>query len=80
MSKVGLSIVVQDDHLPQTAAIARSLADRGLHVERVVPEAGAIYATGEMSDIAWARLVEGVLGVEPEGGLRLPPLDGRVPQ
>ena len=80
MSKIGLSIVVDDDHLPQTAAIARVLGDRGLHVDRVVPEAGAIFATGEASDIAWARGVEGVLEVEPERGVRLPPMGGRIPQ
>ena len=80
MSKIGLSIVVHDDHLPRTSAIARSLADHGMRVDRVVPEAGAIFATGEASDIAWARALEGVIGVEPERGVQLPPMDGQVPQ
>lgn len=80
MSRLNVSIVVDDAHLGSTESIARELSAHGLRVERVVAEAGAIYATGEAADIAWARRLEGVLEVQPERGVRLPPLDGRVPQ
>ena len=80
MTKLELSIVVDDAHLGQTEAIARSIGARGLRIDRVVPEAGAIFATGETSDIDAVRRMEGVLGVEPERAVALPPLDGRIPQ
>ena len=80
MSRQSVSIVVDDADLGATGPIAPELSAHGLSVERVVAAAGAIYATGEAADIAWARGLEGVLEVEPERGVRLPPLDGRVPQ
>lgn len=80
MSKLNVSIVVDDAHLSATESIARELSAHGMRVERVVAEVGAIYASGEAADIAWARRLEGVLEVEPEREVRLPPLDGRVPQ
>ena len=79
-TRFGLSIVVDDAHLSRTDAIARSLRAQGLSVDRVVAEAGAIYATGDASDMDRARRIEGVLAVEPERGVRLPRLDGRIPQ
>ena len=80
MARLGIAIVIDDHHLARTEAIARSIGARGLRIDRVVPEAGAIYATGEASDIDDLRAMEGVLGVEPERGVALPPLDGRIPQ
>ena len=80
MAKLGIAIVIEDDHLARTEAIARTIGAQGLRIDRVVAEAGAIYATGEASDIAALRRMEGVLGVEPERRVALPPLDGRIPQ
>lgn len=78
--RLGLSIVIDDEHLAQTEAIAGLLRAQGLDVGRVVPEAGAIYATGDAADMDRARRVEGVIEVTPEPSVQLPPLDGRVPQ
>ena len=80
MSKLGLAIVVDDAHLTRTEAIARSIGAHGLSIERVVPEAGAIYATGDSADIDAVRRIEGVLGVEEERPVILPPRDARIPQ
>jgi hypothetical protein len=80
----GLAIVVDDAHLGETQAIADALGRQGLAVERVVPEAGAIYARGPADEIerhiARARDMEGVLEVRPEEAVRLPPMDGDAPQ
>lgn len=82
--QTGLAIVVEDAHMARTEAIADALGREGLAVDRVVPEAGAIYAhgpTGEIEGhIARARGMEGVLDVRPEETLRVPPMDRDSPR
>lgn len=84
MARVGVAVVVDDAHLHETEAIARGLRAQGLAVSRVVAEAGAIYAEAETEGLDRAmdraRTLQGVLDVRPEGGMRLPPMDGRIPQ
>ena len=83
-ARVGVAVVIEDAHLGRTEAIARDLAGLGLLVNRVVPEAGAIFATAEAEGVeralSGARALSGVLEARPEGAVGLPPMSGQVPQ
>lgn len=79
-----LAIIVDDAHVAETDAIAKSLVSDGVQVRRVIPQAGAIYATtpiDSMSSLAAKlRRIEGIAEVRPEGRVQLPPVDALVPQ
>lgn len=80
MPNVSLSITVDDAHLTKTEAIAHEIRACGLEVQRIVPEAGAIQATGQESDLEVVRRITGVVRVRAERTYRLPPMSGSIPQ
>lgn len=80
MPRISLSITIDDAHLSQTEAIVHAIRACGLEVQRVVPEAGAIQATGEESDLDAVKRISGVQRVRPERAYQLPPLRGSIPQ
>ena len=79
-----LAIVVGDADMARTEAIARALGEGGLLVDRVVAEAGAIFAHGPSEDIerhiARARGLDGVAEVRREEAVHLPPMEDDAPQ
>ena len=80
MPRISLSITVDDAHLDHTEAIARELRAHGFEVQRIVPEAGAIQATGQESGLDAVKRIAGVCRVRPERSFRLPPMSGSIPQ
>jgi hypothetical protein len=79
MTPRAYSILVDDAHLASTAAIAAKIGAKGMTIDRVVPEAGAIRATGDARKAAAVRKIAGVAAVEEERVCRLAPIDGRIP-
>ncbi|WP_111431236.1 hypothetical protein [Rhodobacteraceae bacterium DSL-40] len=80
MAKISITITVDDAHLSATAAIAEVVHAQGFVIERVVPEAGAIRATGGEECLDRIRAIEGVLEAVPERGCSLPPMRRGIPQ
>lgn len=80
MAKLSFSIMVDEAHLQQTQMIAETIGRQGMRIDGVVPEAGAIRAFGEESEIEALRRIDGVLEVTPERQYVLPPFDPEIPQ
>lgn len=81
MPRISLSITIDDAHLGQTEAIARAVRACGLEIQRIVPEAGAIQATGQAEcDLDAVRRISGVQRVRRERSYQLPPMTGSIPQ
>ena len=61
-------------------ALGDALAQRGLRIRRKLPALGLVTGTVAADQIEALRALDGVAAVEPESGVRLPPLDPDTPQ
>lgn len=71
-------VTVDDDAMPRIHDVAKQLGSAGLKVSKVMPLTGVI--TGHFSGQALSVLqgVTGVMSVELEQGVQLPPSDADV--
>ena len=80
MADVTYMITVDEAHVDAVDALAKLVSDHGLTVNRVVKGAGAIQATGSDTDRGKLESIEGVMEVRPEGVIRHPPMNPKIPQ
>ena len=80
MSRVRLTVTVDDAHLGQADAVADDLAKQGLTVEYVSPRSGAIFGSGDAAKLTAFKSVEGVSNVRSSNDFQLPAMGETVPQ
>ncbi|MBC8130202.1 MAG: hypothetical protein H7Y08_07755 [Rhizobiaceae bacterium] len=80
MSKISLSVTVDEEHIGSTRQIATGLEKQGFVVERIVATAGAIFGSAELSMIDRLASFEGVQEVRPSRNYQLPPMSPNIPQ
>jgi hypothetical protein len=80
MDEVKLTVTVDDDHIASTETLASTLQSHGFHVDRLIPEAGAIFGTATREVATQLRSVDGVQDVRPTRGYQLPEFSSNIPQ
>jgi alkylhydroperoxidase/carboxymuconolactone decarboxylase family protein YurZ len=75
MSRVNLSVTVDDAHQDQILAVAAALQAAGLQVEQTMETIGVITGTADASQISNLSRVAGVANVEQGQAVQLPPSD-----
>lgn len=78
MSKIHVSVSVDDAHLDRIQAVAENLQSAGMEVEQTLAITGVINGLIEEDQIEAISQVEGVQHVEPEREFQLPPPDSEV--
>jgi hypothetical protein len=73
MSLVTVSVAVDEAHQAQIMEVAAALQAHGMKVEQTMPTIGVITGTVDSSQINGLSQVEGVMAVEQEQGVQLPP-------
>jgi hypothetical protein len=70
MPDIQIKIILDPDHIAQTEAYCRSLAEMGLRVEQTFPEIGVIFGAGSATLLPRMRGLSGVAEAVAEGQLR----------
>jgi hypothetical protein len=77
MSKVQVSISIDDAHINQISEIVKSLQSAGMDVERTLPSIGVISGSVSLDQVNRLDKIEGV-HVEPEHSYQLAPPDSDI--
>lgn len=75
MSRVTISVAVDEAHQAQSSTVAAALQAAGMQVEHTMQLIGMITGTIESSQIASLSRVAGVASVEQDHAVQLPPAD-----
>lgn len=78
MSKVTVSISIDDSHLAQILEVVKNLESMGMTVEQTLPSIGVIGGSIDSEQIDRLYQIEGVQHIEPERSYQLPPPDSDV--
>jgi hypothetical protein len=78
MSKIKVSISVDDAHINQISEIAKSLQSVGMDVEQTLPSIGVISGSISSDQVNRLDQIEGVQHVDPERSYQLAPPDSDV--
>lgn len=73
MSRVNLSISVDDDHMTKIAEVVQNLKKAGMKVENLLDQLGIVTGWCESEKVAKLSQVEGVSDVESERAVQLAP-------
>jgi hypothetical protein len=71
-----VTVTVDDDHLDAVDEVAAELSRRGMDVEAVLGTLGMVTGTVERPEVL--RTVSGVLSVDADEEVRIPPPDADV--
>lgn len=80
MAWCAVAVIIDAQHLRETAAIGAKLERLGFKVEQVRPEIGAIFGAGDSDLFPKAAAIAGVQDVREESRVQLPPSDEETPQ
>jgi len=80
MADVELVIMVEEKLRTELDQIAKTLEDKGLHVEEKLPRFRTIIGRGDKSLVEELKSVKGVEMVRPQHQFQLPPMDEKIPQ
>lgn len=80
MSRVKLTVTVDDEHLESMQSVTTQLQSNGFVVDHVVEFAGAIFGSADTAKIPTLSHLQGVADVHPERGYSLPSMDPAIPQ
>lgn len=80
MADIPLRVVLDEKHNPDDPKTKSALEEAGLKIEQQIPEIGVVYGTADQGKLSKLRGVQGVLEVEAEGRIDLPPMSGDIPQ
>lgn len=80
MGKQKLAIVIDGAYLAEADRIVEAMRQRGLQVEAVQREIGAIFGTADEGVMDALRQIDGVGEVRVEGTVQLPPFSDDIPQ
>jgi hypothetical protein len=78
MSKIKVSISVDDAHIEKILEVARGLQSAGMDVEQTLPIVGAISGLIDSNNVDSLYQVEGVQHIEPAQDYQLAPPDSDV--
>lgn len=78
MSKIKISISIEDAHIERILEIARDLNSVGMEVEQTLPTVGVIGGSIEPDKIYALNQIEGVQHIEHERSYQLAPPDSEV--
>ena len=78
MSKVPITISVDDEHLAQVPAVAEALRKKGVTVDKELEASGVIVGSVDTADLAGLEDVDGVAFVEPERSYDIGPPESDV--
>jgi hypothetical protein len=73
MSKVPVSVSVDDAHLAQIEQIAQQLSSSGMDVQQTLPSIGVISGSIETDQLNHLYQIEGVQNIESQQGYQLAP-------
>ncbi|WP_019499645.1 hypothetical protein [Pseudanabaena sp. PCC 6802] len=78
MSKVKVSISIDDAHIDRISEIAKSLQAMGVDVEQTLPSIGIISGSVSSEQVHRLNQIEGIQHVETERDYQLPPPDADI--
>jgi hypothetical protein len=78
MSKVKVSISIDDAHINRISEIAKSLESMGMDVEQTLPSIGVISGLLSSEQVSRLDKIEGVQHVETEHSYQLAPPDSDI--
>lgn len=78
MSKVQVSISIDDDHVNKISEIVKSLQSVGMDVEQTLPSIGIISGSVSSDQLNNLNGIEGVQHVESERSYKLAPPDSNI--
>lgn len=78
MSKVKVSVSVDDDHINQIQEVSRGLQSMGMDVEQTLPSVGVISGSISSDQVNRLYQIEGVQHIEPERSYQLAPPDSDI--
>jgi hypothetical protein len=73
MSRVKVSVCIQDDHIDQIGQVSDSLRSSGMDIEQTMPNIGIISGSIEAQKVDQLHKIAGVDTVELEQSYQLPP-------
>ncbi|MGB7439724.1 MAG: hypothetical protein WA919_01535 [Coleofasciculaceae cyanobacterium] len=73
MSRINLSVSVDDDHINRISEVVQNLKKAGMKVENLLDQLGIVTGWCESEKVAKVSQVEGVLDVESERTVQLAP-------
>ncbi len=83
MPKFKVTITVDADHMDKLDNVRRDLEAAGVKVDDMIPAIGAVFGEADQTGLDLLRHVKGIEAVSPEspdGGIKLPPLNPKIPQ
>lgn len=78
MSKIKISISVDDTHLSQIEQVSRQLQSSGMSVEQTLSSIGVISGSISNDRLDGLKKIEGVKNIEPQENYQLAPPDSDV--
>lgn len=78
MSKIKISISVDDTHLSQIEQVSRQLQSSGMSVEQTLSSIGVISGSISNDRLDDLKKIEGVKNIEPQENYQLAPPDSDV--
>lgn len=78
MSKINLSVSVDDDHLKQFSEVARRLRDAGMNIGKQMDAIGVISGSIDSEKVHALKGIEGVAHVEQSRSFQIAPPDSPV--
>lgn len=83
MPRFKVTITVDADHMDKLDSVRRDLESAGVKVEDMIPAIGAVFGESDQKALDLLRHVKGIEAVSPEnpdGDVKLPPLNPKIPQ
>lgn len=79
MADAGMVTMVERDKRAAIAEVAKSLAEKGLHIQETIPRFRTIVGTSDAALVGAFKSVDGVETVRPQATSQFPEMDEKVP-
>ncbi|MBE9124625.1 MULTISPECIES: ketohydroxyglutarate aldolase [unclassified Coleofasciculus] len=78
MSKINVSVSLDDEHIDQILEVAHNLESAGMKVENMMSGIGVLTGSCDSEKIEVLARVEGVSAVEPERRVQIAPPESEI--
>ena len=78
MSKVNVSVSIDEEHISQILEVATRLNSAGMNIEHIMENLGIIVGSIDSEKMNTLAQIEGVEHCEPEQEYHLPPPDSEI--
>lgn len=78
MSKINVSVSVDDEHMERILDVVQALQTAGMNVEQIMSTLGVITGSCESEKMAALSQIEGVSEVEPQQEYQIAPPDSDI--